>query len=128
MPSEQGAVKRLKNTASRRRLPIHPKVIEAGFLRYVKRIEGQGAERLFPDLQPDRFGKLSAGFSKAFMKYLRKELGINDDRKVFHSFRVTVHSRPLLPQPGLSELLFLLAGRLSRLGSAGVLHRRQQVG
>ena len=41
---------------------------------------------------------------------------------------VTVHSRPLLPQPGLSELLFLLAGRSLRLGGAGILHRRQQVG
>ena len=41
---------------------------------------------------------------------------------------VTVHSRPLLPQPGLSESLFLLAGRSLRLGGAGILHRRQQVG
>ena len=45
----------------------------------------------------------------------------------FH-FNVTVHSRPLLPQPGLSESLFLLAGRSLRLGGAGILHRRQQVG
>ena len=101
MPGEQGAAKRLKNTASRRRLPIHPNVIEAGFLRYVERIRGQRAERLFPDLQQDRFGKWSAGFSKAFMRYLRKDLGITDKRKVFHSFRHTF--RDACREAGLDE-------------------------
>ena len=101
MPGEQGAAKRLKNTASRRRLPIHPKVIEAGFLQYVQRIREQGAERLFPDLHPDRFGKRSASFSKAFMRYLRKELGVTDKRKVFHSFRHTF--RDACREAGLDE-------------------------
>jgi len=87
LPGENGEQKRLKNTSSRRRLPLHPQVIDAGFLRHVERLRDRGEVRLFPDLRPDRFGKYSAGFSKAFMKFIRQELGITDRRKVFHSFR-----------------------------------------
>ncbi|MCW8905976.1 MAG: site-specific integrase [Sedimenticola sp.] len=84
---ENGKEKRLKNTNSRRRLPLHPVLIEAGFVRYVERLCERKAVQVFPDLKPDRYGKLSAAFSKAFMKYLRKEIGITDRLKVFHSFR-----------------------------------------
>lgn len=56
---------------------------------------------LFPALLPDRFGKYSAAFSKAFMKYLRKDLGITDTRKVFHSFRHTF--RDACREAGLDE-------------------------
>ena len=65
--------------------------------------------------------------TKVGVPIVRELFGVMADRGAAGAC-VTVHSRPLLPQPGLSELLFLLAGRLSRLGSAGVLHRRQQVG
>ncbi|MCW9013928.1 MAG: site-specific integrase [Gammaproteobacteria bacterium] len=87
MPGENGQEKRLKNTASRRRLPLHPELVKAGFLLYVEQVKTQGKEKLFPTLRPDRFGKFSAAFSKAFMKYLRKDLEITDPCKVFHSFR-----------------------------------------
>jgi len=101
MPGEGGEGKRLKNTASRRRLPLHPKVVEAGFLRYVEELRGKGKSRLFPSLRPDRFGKFAAAFSKAFMKYLRQDLGITDKRKVFHSFRHTF--RDACREAGLDE-------------------------
>lgn len=101
MPGENGEQKRLKNTASRRRLPLHQQVIRAGFLRYVETLKGKGAARLFPALKPDRFGKYSAAFSKAFMKYLRQDLKITDKRKVFHSFRHTF--RDACREAGLDE-------------------------
>ena len=101
MPGENGEQKRLKNTSSRRRLPLHPQVIETGFLRYVEQLRIKGEVRLFPDLRADRFGKFSAAFSKAFMKYLRKELGITDPRKVFHSLRHTF--RDACREAGLDE-------------------------
>jgi len=81
-------MKRLKTQASRRRLPIHPKVIDAGFLAYVKAVKAAGHTRLFPSLKRDRHGKLTSGFSKVFNAYLR-ELCITDGTKVFHSFRHT---------------------------------------
>ncbi|HYW92752.1 MAG TPA: DUF6538 domain-containing protein [Gammaproteobacteria bacterium] len=89
MPGTHGERKRLKNADSRRELPLHPKVVEAGFLRYVQRLRDAGKTRVFPALEPDRFGKHSSAFSKAFMTYLRRTLGITDPRKVFHSFRHT---------------------------------------
>ncbi len=79
--------KRLKNRASRRRLPLHPKVIEAGFVRYVNKVAASGSARIFPSLTPDKYGKLTSDFSKAYMKYTRAELGITDPNKVFHSLR-----------------------------------------
>jgi len=89
MPGAHGERKRLKNDDSRRELPLHPKVIETGFLRYVARLRDAGKTRVFPALEPDRFGKHSSAFSKAFMTYLRRTLGFTDPRKVFHSFRHT---------------------------------------
>lgn len=101
MPGEKGEQKRLKNPASRRRLPLHPAVIEAGFLRYVARLRDRGETRLFPALRPDRYGKYSAAFSKAFMKHLRHDLHITDPRRVFHSFRHTY--RDACREAGLDE-------------------------
>ena len=100
-PGDGGERKRLKNAASRRRLPLHPKVIDAGFLRYVEQIKGAGHTRLFPALRPDRFGKFSSGFSKAFMRFIREKLAITDRRKVFHSFRHTF--RDACREAGLDE-------------------------
>lgn len=84
--AEEGT-KRLKNRASRRRLPLHPVVIEAGFLDYVATMREQGHNRVFPTLKADADGKYASAFSKAFMAYLRKKLTITDKSKVFHSFR-----------------------------------------
>jgi len=86
--SASGDRKRLKNRASRRRLPLHPTIIQAGFLSYWQVVKDAGHTRLFPTLRPDRYGKLTSGFSKEFNAYLRM-LGITQREKVFHSFRHT---------------------------------------
>lgn len=92
--------KRLKTRSSRRRLPIHPKLVEAGFLRYVEQAKAAGHSRLFPSLKRDKYGKLTSGFSKAYNGYTRT-LGIKDPCKVFHSFR---HSfRDACREAGLDE-------------------------
>ncbi|MGF1699615.1 hypothetical protein L4D09_04770 [Photobacterium makurazakiensis] len=56
---------RLKNAFSRRLIPIHPKLIELGFLCFVQSIKH---ERIFPELknQRDGFGRFKSkfGFSK----------------------------------------------------------------
>jgi integrase len=82
VPVASGEEKRLKNDASRRRLPLHPAVIDAGFLRFVERLRSAGKIRVFT-LKADRYAKFSSGYSKAFMKYLRKDLGITHPLKVF---------------------------------------------
>ncbi|MEE1903511.1 site-specific integrase [Pseudomonas inefficax] len=77
----------LKNSGSRRVLPIHPTLIELGLLQHVESVKASGVDRLFPDLEAVR-GKLGHAPSKWFGRYKTK-LGITDTRKTFHSFRHT---------------------------------------
>ena len=78
---------KVKNSSSWRKLPLHPKVIEAGFLRYVGRLKEAGHVRLFPKLTPDKYGTFTTSWSKWFHRYLRDKLGITSKLKVFHSTR-----------------------------------------
>jgi integrase len=86
---ENGARKSTKVQGKRLRIPIHSAVIRCGFLGYVeaRRASADTSERLFPDLRPDRRGRLSGNWSKWWGRWTRGELGITDRRKVFHSFR-----------------------------------------
>lgn len=86
--------KRLKNAASRRVIPIHSRLIELGFLDYVKTIK---AGRIFPELpeDPARPGNFGAKVSELFTSYRRKcGVGSSTGRsnKTFHSFRSTLIS------------------------------------
>ncbi|MFJ7106638.1 site-specific integrase [Pseudomonas sp. NPDC098740] len=78
----------LKNSSSRRVLPIHPTLVELGLLRHVESVRATGADRLFPELEPVR-GKLGHAPSKWFGRYKVKR-GITDSKKTFHSFRHTL--------------------------------------
>ena len=85
--------KTYKTQSSRRRVPIHSKLIELGFLKYIEEQKAQlgvsgDTALLFPSLKSER-GKLTAAWSKWWGRYAR-ENGIMDKRKVFHSFRHTV--------------------------------------
>ena len=85
--SDEAAHAHLKNTSSRRRIPIHGILIASGFMDYVAKQAKSGM--LFPDLKPNHRGKYGGYFSYFFSTYLRKKIGITDERKVFHSFRHT---------------------------------------
>ncbi|PMY41725.1 integrase [Pseudomonas sp. GW456-L14] len=78
----------LKNSSSRRLLPLHPTLFELGLLRHVESIKASGIDRLFPELEPVR-GKLGHAVSKWFGRYKTKR-GITDPKKTFHSFRHTL--------------------------------------
>ncbi|NUU34757.1 site-specific integrase [Pseudomonas sp. C2B4] len=78
----------LKNSSSRRVLPLHPALIELGLLKHVESVRNTGTDRLFPELEAVR-GKLGHAPSKWFGRYKTK-LGITDPRKTFHSFRHTL--------------------------------------
>jgi len=85
--SQSGAVKRLKNESSRRRIPVHPQLVKAGFLCFVEHARSLGQQRLFPQLVHDSKGVYSGSWSKWWSRYARQTIGINTGRKVFHSFR-----------------------------------------
>jgi len=81
--------KNLKNTYSARKIPIHPKLVELGIIKYVEALKLAGHNRLFPELKHD----LIKGYGKAAgrwfnERYLGNKLGIErNGRKTFHSLR-----------------------------------------
>jgi len=80
--THEEAGQKVKNLNSERNVPVHPMLVELGFLTYVH----QQAGRLFPALKPDKYGILSTTFSTYFGRYLN-EVGVSDPTRVFHSFR-----------------------------------------
>ena len=80
-----GEGKRLKGRASRRKVPIHSELQKLGFMDYVEDRRKSGKKPLFPDLGSERT-EVTAAFSKWWGRYIRKQ-GLDDKRKVFHSFR-----------------------------------------
>lgn len=87
--SKAGDTKRVKTVGSRRIIPLHPALIDAGFLRYVERLKGDGHHRLFPLLQKDVKKRYSGNWSKWWSRYSRKQMGIKSKLQVFHSLRHT---------------------------------------
>jgi integrase len=87
--SDEAEHSSVKNASSRRRVPIHPELIDCGLLEYVESVKDQNKEFLFPKLTPDSYGKRSASWSKWFGRYLRGTVNLSDRRKVFHSMRHT---------------------------------------
>ena len=73
----------LKTHNSRRAIPIHPELLRLGFVDYAH----TQREKLFPGLKVDSHKSLTGNFSKWWGRYARKVIGIEDERKVFHSFR-----------------------------------------
>lgn len=76
--------KRLKTSASERLVPLHPVLIDAGFLDFVDRQSNQA--RLFNDLLPGPKESYSHNFSKWFGRF-KLRIGFNEPGLVFHSFR-----------------------------------------
>lgn len=76
--------KKLKNPASERLIPIHPKVIDLGFLEYVDRCRDNG--RLWENLAWRKLSGYSNSLGKWFQKFNRKHV-TDDPRKTFHSLR-----------------------------------------
>jgi integrase len=77
--------KSVKTDGSERVVPIHRRLIEAGFIDYVNSLNGT---KLFPRVRPDSRGRWSGRVSNWFGEYRRK-LGIGERWCDFHAFRHT---------------------------------------
>jgi len=88
---EGSGEKKVKTSAGRRDVPLHPHLKELGFLDYVDQLRERNQLRLFTKLKKSRDGfgrKLSRWFNEDFLVSINiKELG--DRKLVFHSFRHT---------------------------------------
>jgi hypothetical protein len=79
----------LKTGASRRIIPLHPRMLELGFMDYVEHMRKLGSYALFPDIKPDNKGVAGGNFSKWFNGYLRR-VGIKRRGLDWVSFRHTL--------------------------------------
>ncbi|XKY14922.1 site-specific integrase [Stutzerimonas stutzeri] len=98
------ADQKLKNVTSERLIPIHGKLVELGFKRFVERQRELGALRLFPEIGCHKMHGYGAVPSKWFAR-IRQQLGLREGgvRKDFHSFRHTLADH--LKQKGVTESL-----------------------
>ncbi len=69
-------------------VPIHPTLIELGFLDFVKKRRGRRTVRLFPEVVNEDASMISDTMSKIFSRILTK-LKLKTKKDVFHSFRHT---------------------------------------
>lgn len=95
---------KLKNAASRRLVPLHDQLVDAGLPEYVMKLRQRGAVRLFPELKAVR-GKYGHAPSKWFSKY-RKLKNVSHEKKSFHSFRHTAIDE--LREEGVSDSIIKL--------------------
>ena len=82
-----GIAGRVKNVSSERRVPIHPDLMAYGFLDFIARARARADERLFPELKPNRHGKLYSTISQRFSDTFLPRLGIKTDKTSLKSFR-----------------------------------------
>ena len=84
--ADSKAGKRLKTKQSARVVPVHPQLMQLGFLEFAEAQAKANRERvwLFPQVAPGTNG--GRAYSKWFGPYIRSQ-GVTDTAKVFHSFR-----------------------------------------
>lgn len=79
---------KLKNAGSRRLVPLHSVLVSNGFVEFAEAARSAQAPRLFTELQPNAYGRLTAKWGEWFSVYRREQCGV-PDAMVFHSFRHT---------------------------------------
>ncbi|WP_123832294.1 site-specific integrase [Luteimonas sp. 100069] len=91
--SDEGEHQSLKSVSSRRVVPIHPRLLDLGFLDYVKTMVLQNGRDLFPNGKEDAVNGRGSWITKAMGNYLAKVgPGWPKAKRGFHSFRKSVKS------------------------------------
>jgi integrase len=106
---------------SQRLVPLHPLLVELGFLEFVAGRKAQGKELLFELRRKgsDEFVPLTGEYyARTFEAFNRKHV-TNDLRKSFYSFRSNVHRALKLKNVPL-EICFTITGHVPQYDSAQV--------
>ena len=103
--SDERKDQHIKNSQSKRLVPIHSKLLELGIIEYANKVkeikvDNKHPERLFYQLNYSVKNHYIQAISQWFGRYLKK-IGIDSRSKVFHSFRHTV--KPYLRDAGISK-------------------------
>ncbi|WP_168217361.1 site-specific integrase [Paracoccus liaowanqingii] len=89
----EGSTKRLKTAAADRRVPVHDRLMAAGFLEFVAAQRGAGHTRLFPRLSYCPKNGYGRAIGRWFNNTLLNKLSMKSKTIVFHSFRHTMNTR-----------------------------------
>lgn len=86
--TDEGEDQRVKTDASIRTFPLHPFLLDLGFIEYIEDLRSRGVSSLLPSL-PKKLVKSGDQSSKWYGRYKKSFLpaDFKDERKVFHSFR-----------------------------------------
>jgi integrase len=86
-PDEDGDAdaRTLKTAGSHRKVPLHPDLIELGFLKYVESLPTRSA--LFPELDANHAGYFGHNFGKRWSVYLKTVAGMDSKVRPSHGFR-----------------------------------------
>ena len=94
LEEEHRSDKRLKNSASRRIVPIHDEILNLDFLKFVKILERKKNERLFEELKSYKGHNYANSVQRFWNERYTRDLGIETDddgkRVTFHSLRHAV--------------------------------------
>lgn len=83
-------VKQLKNSQSKRRLPLSEKFLKMGFLDFVEAQRAAGETELFPTLRRSKKGSKADALGKWFSRFRKQviaEDSLKSRKKTLHSFR-----------------------------------------
>jgi integrase len=83
--------KEVKNKASKRKVPVHSSLIDAGFLDFYR--SRQSGKQLFPDYGFTKSNGYGRNLGRWFNESFTPKLGIKTPWLVFHSFRHTMITR-----------------------------------
>lgn len=94
--TDEGDDMRVKTTAGRRKIPVHPDLLKLGFEEFVARLRNSNQDRLLPQL-PISGKKIGSRVSKWYNERYRALFMPNfkAEKKVFHSFRHTFIQRAI---------------------------------
>ena len=73
-----------KNLHSKRLVPVHPTLLDLGLAGYLEKLRKAGRTLLFEDWEPED------KINRWFLRTYKRQVGVNDTKKVFHSFRNTL--------------------------------------
>ena len=94
LEEEHRSDKRLKNSSSRRIVPIHDEILNLDFLEFVKILERKKKERLFEELKSYKGHNYANSVQRFWNERYTRDLGIETDadgkRVTFHSLRHVV--------------------------------------
>ncbi|WP_170308281.1 site-specific integrase [Parashewanella tropica] len=80
----------LKTEGSERIIPIHPKLVELGFIEFVKKQRHKGTARVFPELKKGAHS-LGDSISRWFNRTMLKNIGINKDDEHLNGNKIDFH-------------------------------------